>query len=702
MSDGQRQPAKKPDRRRLHEQRKAAIGAEVGEIPPPEDWSRRLGCAQDLATFGVTYFPHSVGKNLLSEAHVRCCDRSEEAIRWGGRTVKAVFRGFAKTTWSEIEAIFALLNAYRRFVVIVANINDQADAMFDSIMMELEGNDLLCADFPEVCLPLRHLQGKPQKCKSQTHNGERTFIHMSGGKLILPTIDLPPGFYGEGRDFSELNPQRSRCSGSILRSSGFNPPRRGMKIKTPDGRNARPDFYIIDDFQTDQTAMNPKMVRKQIDSYLYKAIFGSSGHDSEMSASFNVTPIEPDDAVEEILNEEKHPTFTGERTPMVLSWSTAHETLWQEYRQILFSYVGQDKGKKEDAKREATQFYLDNRKAMDDGCVVTWPHIPTPPWTVSAIQHAYNKLFMNTPDAFEAEYQMNPAHKRPDGIEPLTIADLGVRVNGYRRRTIPSDATVVTMGVDVHDDVLYWCHVAWTQLCQGWIVDYGTFPDQRSRYFSKRSAKHTLSKMFPGKPAEQAVLLGLKALFAEIEEKRVDLVLCDAGYRPAEVKMAIRSAAQPKLFLPSKGEGILAGNKQIDEYDRRAGYHFGENWYTNKGMLHCDTNNLKTWLHKRWLAAQAGPGGLSFWGTAKTDHRLFCEHQLAENASLDENPRTGFTKIIWKNDNRRDNHWLDALVYAAVAAFKLGCSVHVGQPKPEKTRRQRLREMAKAKGRMRA
>jgi hypothetical protein len=51
----------------------------------------------------------------------------------------------------------------------------------------------------------------------------------------------------------------------------------------------------------------------------------------------------------------------------------------------------------------------------------------------------------------------------------------------------------------VQGNLLYWMVVAWAQDFTGDIVDYGSWPDQKSDYFSKRGARRTLKKTFPKK-----------------------------------------------------------------------------------------------------------------------------------------------------------------------------------------------------------
>jgi hypothetical protein len=46
----------------------------------------------------------------------------------------------------------------------------------ESIKTELDANDLLLADYPEVCHPIQALDGIANRCNGQLYQGERTHI----------------------------------------------------------------------------------------------------------------------------------------------------------------------------------------------------------------------------------------------------------------------------------------------------------------------------------------------------------------------------------------------------------------------------------------------------------------------------------------------------------------------------------------------
>ena len=225
--------------------------------------------------------------------------RIEHCVLYGGRFVNAVYRGFAKTTVSENTAIWALLYGHRRYVPIFGAGQTSASDNIDSIQTELQENDILYAQFPEVCHAIRALEGKPQRCASQTHGRRLTHIKWTTDQIVLPSVWLPQEqLDGTGTGGPVV---KSPAGGGIIRAKGLGQAARGLKRKMPDGTNARPDFIIIDDPQTDEQAASPGQVRK-LRGIIKKSLLKSTGHFAAVAVVMNATVIEADDLVETFLN----------------------------------------------------------------------------------------------------------------------------------------------------------------------------------------------------------------------------------------------------------------------------------------------------------------------------------------------------------------------------------------------------------------
>lgn len=687
------------DRRRRHERRKSAEEADIGELPDIRNPVRRRACGESLHLFLATYFPQTTGATLFSADHVSVIDRIEAALLHGGRFVNAVYRGFGKTTITENAALWASLYGYRRYIAIFGAEKSAAKGIIASITHELCENDLLCEDFPEVCLPFRALDGRSQRAASQTHAGVLTHLLMHSESIVLPRIVLPNG-------------EQSRASGCIIRSKSLMAAR-GLKFKRPDGANARPEFVLLDDIQTDESARNPSQVNKRL-SLIRRAVLKSAGHSRAIAAVANVTVIEHDDLVEQLLDPIRNPAWDGVRIKMVQRWADAHDTLWQEYARIRRNFDRAIPGAATRAARAATQFYRERREAMDAGMQVSWRTCFDPEIELSAEQHAYNLLFDDPPEVFASECQNEPVKELPSGFEMADSSDLARKTNGYARGVVPSQSVQLTAFIDVHADVLYWMVVAWRSDCSGFVVDYGTFPDQRRAYFAKRQASATLRRKYPGKGTEAAVVLGLTALVDQLcgrEWKREDgstgriaKCLIDCGWQPTEVEIVCRKSAHAAVLQPSRGAAVRAKQKPISEYARKPGWLIGDNWYiqpgTNRALrqLRLNTSHWKAWVHTRLVTDLADPGSITLFGGPDEDHRLIADHLTAEKAT--EVSAEGRSVLEFDCPPGRDNHWFDCLVGNAVAANALGLKL-VDRASPEsttQTRRQRAIEAAKKRG----
>jgi len=651
--------------------RDSAASAEIGEIPPPANPRRRKAAGKSLLKFLTTYFPDSTGLKPFSGDHKRLIADLEQIIRYGGRRINAVYRGFAKTTITENAALWAAIYGHRQFVLVVGINAHASTGNIDSIKAELSDNDLLAEDFPEVCQPIRHLDGKPQRCAHQTHRGEHTHIVWRADMLVLPTI---PG---------------SVASGAIITSRPF-AKARGVKYKRRDGIQARPDLVIVDDPQDEESAATRLRVNKNL-SILRKGLLQTGAHTKSMAAVVNATIVAHGDMIETLLED---PAWEGVVVPMVKSWSASHDDLWmRDYAAIRRSFDRDTPGDKDRAIKAATAFYRKNRKAMDRGCVVSWKHCYGP-GELSAIQHAYNKLIDDGEEAFASEYQGEPL--KPGGHGPLVIdaAILAGKLSNLERGRVPKPCQWVSAYIDVHDRLLYWCIAAWAQDFAGGPIDYGTYPAQSQPYFAQATAPIAMRDVHPGMDEDAWLLAGLTAtvdgllgrVFAREDgaSMRIGRVLIDAqwGQKTELVKQFCRRHAQGgSIVLPAMGIGFGATRKSFGEYRPEPGATIGLNWRlaTQTGgdrVLSIDANWWKTFAATRLLLPPGTPGGWNLFGRDPRAHALFCDHMTAEEPKTVIHKESQRERVVWEwKPGRPDNHWWDCLCGAAVAGSMLGASI---------------------------
>lgn len=667
------------------------IGRDIGELPAVENPERKEACRENFRLFCETYFPE-VYSLEWSDDHLRAIDRIQKSVLEGGLFALAMARGSGKSSLTETAAIWAMAYGHREFIVIIGASEGAALEMLDSVKTELEVNEHLQEDFPEMVYPIARLEGIANRCAGQLYKGERTRIAWTASEIVLPTI------------------AGAASSGAIVRVAGITGRIRGMKYKRPDGRTIRPEFVIVDDPQTSESAGSAEQTRKRV-RVLAGDVLGLAGPGRKIAGVMPCTVIRPGDMAEQMLDRSKHPEWNGERCRMLYKFPK-NEELWNKYADLRADEL-REKGTFE----KATAFYAAHRKEMDEGAVVAWPARYNHD-EISAVQHAMD-LKLTDEAAFWAEYQNEPLAEDLGTEEQLTLDGVSSRVNGHSRLGVPVSATHVTAFIDVQKTMLFYCIVAWDDDFTGRVIDYGAWPDQKRRFFTLADANVTLQSKFPRSGLEGCLYEGLKSLTGEILGReyfrddgaamRIERCLVDAnwGQSTDTVYQFCRESEYASVLTPSHGRYIGAGSKPMGEYKRAVGDRVGMNWRMpnvrgRRAIRHVvyDTNFWKSFVATRLLTATGDRGAITLWGRSAEDHLLFAEHLTAEYRVKTEG--RGRRVDEWKmRPDAHDNHWWDCIVGAAVAAAMSGCvlagTMTDARAKPETKPRVKLSELRRTR-----
>jgi len=646
------------DRARARNVALAIAGRDIGELPEVVSAERKARAAADFRFFCETYFPLTFHLPW-SPDHLKVIGKIEQAVLRGGLFAMAMPRGSGKTTICECACIWAVLYGHREFVCLIGSDEGHAMDMLDSIKMELDGNDLLLEDFPEVVYPIQCLDGIANRCNGQLFKGERTHIGWTAREVVLPSM---PG---------------SAASGAIIKVAGITGRIRGMKYKRSDGHTVRPSLVVLDDPQTDESARSLSQCATR-EGILAGAILGLAGPGKKISGIMPCTVIRPSDMADNILSRDKHPEWNGERTKMVYSFPT-DEKLWQRYAELR----GESLRAHGDI-RLATEFYAANREAMDAGAEVAWQERFNHD-EESAIQHAMN-LKLQDEAAFFAEYQNEPLPEETSEADELSPDQIAGKTNRMQRGVLPIGCNHLTMFVDVQGNLLFYVVAAWEDNFTGYVVDYGEFPDQQRPYFTLRDARLTLPLATKASGLEGSIYAGLEQLTTSHLGRewrrddgamlRIERCLVDANWGASTdvVYQFCRQSAHAGVIIPSHGRFVGASSQPFSEYKRRPGDRVGHNWRMpnvagKRAVRHVvyDTNFWKTFVHARLAVPMGDNSCLSLFGESADQHRLFAEHLSAEYRVKTEG--RGRTVDEWKmRPERGDNHWFDCLVGCAVAA----------------------------------
>ena len=644
--------------KRVHEQSKA--GRDIGPVPKCKHPKRSAAAVKSLEKFCKTYFAETYALPF-SDDHRKVLKKAETAISKGGLFSMAMPRGSGKTTICETAAIWALFTARRRFVFLIGSDEDSATRLLTSIKTELEANDKLAEDFPEICYPIHRLERISHRCRGQTSEGRPTYIVWNAKELALPTV--------EGSD----------ASGAVVKVSGLTGHIRGTKAKTSQGASIRPDLVIIDDPQTDESARSPSQCATRAE-ILNGAVLGLAGPGSKISGLMPCTVIRKNDLADQLLDRTRSPEWHGERTKLVYKWPTAAD-LWEKYAEIRTDDL-QAGG----TGSKATEFYAERREAMDAGSVVAWAERHNPD-QISALQFAYD-LRLTDEHSFASEYQNDPIDRAAETVN-LTPQEIAAATTAYKRLEIPTDAEHLTAFVDVQAKLLYYVLAAWRPDFTGYVVDYGTWPEQTRRYFSLADARSTLKTKGPkGASRQGQIYNALETLTQQLYKphKRqdgapIDLSFCliDANWGESTdvVYQFVAENRRPGL-TPSHGKYFGATTAPMSAWQKKAGEKAGHHWRHSmtpqkRQVRHVvyDTNYWKSYIHDALGTAAGQAGRLSLFKDTPQNHANFADHLCAENKLEVESKGRRVDEWKWK-PHRPDNHWFDCLVGAAVGASMSG------------------------------
>lgn len=653
--------------RARHRSRELSMaGRDIGQVPIVHDAARKAACRKSLRLFCETYFPRTFRLGW-SDDHLRVITKIETAVLQGGLFAMAMPRGSGKTSLCEIACLWALLYGHRLFVALIGADEGHAMTMLESIKIEVETNELLLEDFPEVCFPVRAMDGIHQRAAGQICGGKPTYIVWGRSEIVMPSIAGSP------------------ASGAALRVAGITGQIRGMKHKRPDGTAVRPELVLIDDPQTDESArsLTQSAAREAI---INGAILGLAGPGKKIAGLMTLTVVQREDLADRVLDRSKHPEWKAERTKMVYSFPTRND-LWEKYAKIRAEgFRGERAG------TDANEFYAKHRAQMDRGARVAWEQRFDQD-ELSAIQSAMN-LKLRDEASFFAEYQNEPIAAAADsGLDQISPTAVARRTNGIARGLIPHGASILTASIDVQQKALFWVLTAWADDFTGWVVDYGTEPEQPTPYFTLRDLKRTMQTVYPKMGLEGTINAALGGLVERLCGKewgtdgggslRIDRALIDANWEQSRdvVYNFCRGHARGAMLTPSHGRYVGASTRSFAEYTKKRGDRIGMNWRVPAvagkhpvRKVQFDTNFWKSFVAARLTTAIGDPGALSLYGSSAERHKLFSEHMGAEAWVRTE--ARGRTVDEWKiRTIGRDNHWFDGIVGCAVAASMSGITL---------------------------
>ncbi|MBF0466719.1 MAG: phage terminase large subunit [Nitrospirae bacterium] len=293
--------------------------------------------ANDLEFFARTYFPHYI-KSPSSKLHKYLSARYMELVRSsaehnggsatpGGKEVDAAPRGNAKSTWTTlILPMWVTAFNLRNFVLIVSDTMSQSEDFISFIKAELESNERLNQDFPNITG-----EGKTWRAD--------TLITKNGVKI---------------------------------RGVGAGQKLRGMRHGS-----RRPDLVICDDLENDEAVMSVEQ-RRKLEDWFFKALMKIGQKDTIYIVVGTV--LHYDSLLSKLF---KKPGWRGKKFKAIMRYSESKR--WEEWENI-FSAGSAPSGitkstalnepdEKETAETMADAYFNRHRDEMLADVDVLWPEV---------------------------------------------------------------------------------------------------------------------------------------------------------------------------------------------------------------------------------------------------------------------------------------------------------------------------------------
>jgi len=632
------------------------------DIQPPQRGKDYEDGKQSLLQFIEIYLKHMFPLPF-SDDHITALDRIEESIKEGGLFATAASRGDGKTSRTIASILWCILYGHKKFMVIIASDADAAKSILSEVLHELADNEKIGRDWNHIQTVIRSYIESPNSLRHMIVNNENPRCDIKTNKIVMPTI--------KGIE--------DACNGTIVVAKGLTASLRGIRHKLQSGETVRPDYAIIDDPSSDESAASP-IQNDMRERLLTGAILGMAGPNKKISAVCSCTVIQPNDLAARLLDHDRHPEWQGHKAKLVYEWSKEKE-LWEQYAQLR----KEDQTDSDARYTKSTEFYKQNREKMDKDVVIGWEHRYRE-GELSAIQHAYNLLIDRGQLVFDCEYQNEPKNVSTSSYdldEKLILS----RLSGFNKHTAPVNCEYIVTGVDINYCGLNWVTIAARKDSSSFVVDWGKYPEgvdlipKKTKEAPEQTISQAIYKLVR-EQEEKVVMVGNQA-------RRIGLIVIDCGNWTdcvintiSAIKshiniMAIRG--RDAKTYKTKRDAIRSGNEwQINRWER-----------LNSPVLIINADYYREAMQRGFLITPGSPSSISLYGNDHMAHIRLAKEISSERLSEKVITQTS-TFYRWEQTPGIAHDLGDAMTYAFAAIHAAGASP-ISLPKmPEPLKEQRL------------
>lgn len=278
---------------------------------------------------------------------------------------------------------------------------------------------------------------------------------------------------------------------------------------------------------------------------------------------------------------------------------------------------------------------------------------PNATWAQIAAEHV--EAHRGGPEKLKTFYNTTLGETWKERGEAPDWERLYQRREKYKIGTVPEGPIVLTCGVDVQKDRFVFEVVGWAANKESWSIDYGELYGDTALQATWAQLDALIGRSFAGPNGTTHSI----AMLAIDSGYSTQIVYGWARRYPMSRVIATKGVSGSRMLIgtPSPVE-ITANGKKL-----RRGYKM---WPVGVDIA---KSELYGWLRLRTDGAGAPPAGYCHFPEYGDDYFL---QLTAEHLVTTVNRRTRRTKMEWSVLPNRQNHVLDARVYARAAAAALG------------------------------
>lgn len=318
----------------------------------------RRALSRNFPLFRQMYFSHyhKVPDGIFQKEFSGILSRM--TFNRGSKCAIAAPRESAKSTIIMEYILYCICQKLENFIVVVSNTNDQAVGFLTDVKHELETNEFLIRDFPDVC-EIGRMPGPPRWTQKEivTRNNIKV--------LALGT---------------------------------------GQQIRGRRNQESRPSLIALDDIESDDSVQNPDSYYK-LQDWLTKSALKAGN--SRTNIIYGGTIHCYGSLLAQFTSSTAFPGWNKRVYRSIISWSPRSE-LWETWIRIFNHQEGYNG---EEGPAAARKFFEANQVTMLEGTDVLWP----------ASKSYYDLMVMREQDgrvSFDSEMQNEPVNPRDCYFNP--------------------------------------------------------------------------------------------------------------------------------------------------------------------------------------------------------------------------------------------------------------------------------------------